>query len=203
MMKYSFVLGLVLLLLGACGKSASLESVEQTDAYGYVEKFSRTQDSYARQGLYQKYTENGVLVEEANYTNDTLNGTRVLYYESGDTQIVENYDMGTFNGLYEVYHKSGGVDQRGTYQNNEMIGKWRRFYPNGQLMEEVSFENNEENGPFIEYYENGKLKAEGSYLNGDNEHGELKLYNENGELIRKMNCENGICRTFWKAEGIE
>lgn len=64
-------------------------------------------------------------------------------------------------------------------------------------MEEVMFADNEENGPFTEYHKNGSLKAEGNYLNGDNEHGLLKLYNEEGELVRKMQCDSGICQTTW------
>ena len=51
----------------------------------------------------------------------------------------------------------------------------------------------------MEYFRNGNLKAEGSYLDGDNEHGLLKLYDETGRLIRKMECEQGVCRTFWRA----
>jgi antitoxin component YwqK of YwqJK toxin-antitoxin module len=84
------------------------------------------------------------------------------------------------------------------YKDGAMEGPWKRYYPSGQLMETVQFSNNEENGPFVEYYENGNLKAEGQYYHGDNEHGLLKLYAENGELIRKMECDSGRCRTIWK-----
>ena len=51
-----------------------------------------------------------------------------------------------------------------------------------------------------EYFRNGNLEAEGTYRNGDNEHGLLKLYNEEGELIKTMNCEDGVCRTVWKKD---
>ncbi|MBK8491633.1 MAG: hypothetical protein IPL49_12310 [Saprospirales bacterium] len=78
-----------------------------------------------------------------------------------------------------------------------MAGSWKRYYENGQLLEDVQFENNEENGPFVEYYDNGNLKAKGAYLNGDHEHGLLELYDTTGQLERKMNCEMGLCRTFW------
>ena len=81
-----------------------------------------------------------------------------------------------------------------------MTGKWKKYYESGALFEEVTFSDNKENGPFIEYYENGNLKAEGEYLEGDNEHGLLSLYNEKGELERKMECQKGICKTIWKAD---
>lgn len=88
------------------------------------------------------------------------------------------------------------------YVKNEMIGKSRRFYKNGQLEEEVTFSNSNENGPFVEYYENGNLKAEGSYKGGDMEDGELKLYDENGVLERKMDCVVGRCTTIWRSEAL-
>lgn len=50
-----------------------------------------------------------------------------------------------------------------------------------------------ENGLFIEYYCNGKLVVEGVYKEGDYEYGELKIYNENGELFCMMLCDNGCC----------
>ncbi|MCB9272045.1 MAG: hypothetical protein H6561_21145 [Lewinellaceae bacterium] len=81
-----------------------------------------------------------------------------------------------------------------------MSGVWKRYYQGGQLMEEVAFSGNKENGPFKEYYENGNIKAEGSYLNGPKEDGELKLYDEQGTLVKKMECSDGVCHTTWQAE---
>ena len=58
-------------------------------------------------------------------------------------------------------------------------------------------------GLSIGIYKNGKTKATGTYLEGDNEHGELKLFDENGELTKKMNCNRGACRTTWTKEANE
>jgi antitoxin component YwqK of YwqJK toxin-antitoxin module len=76
-------------------------------------------------------------------------------------------------------------------------------------METVTLVDNEENGPFEEFYENGNKKAVGSYkgfdtdMNRPREHGELLMYDESGTLIKKMNCDMGICRTKWTLEGGE
>jgi antitoxin component YwqK of YwqJK toxin-antitoxin module len=197
-------LALMTLQCNGVGDSSAVETVEVRDSiYGYVERFERRTDDFAKHGLYEKRDADGKLIETAFYENDTLNGPRVVFFETGDTQIVETYQMGIFEGPYRLYHENGAIELTGDYINNEMKGLWTRFYDNGAVMEKVQFENNEENGPFVEYYANGNLKAEGAYLNGDNEHGELKLYNEAGELIRVMNCDNGICRTQWKADSEE
>jgi antitoxin component YwqK of YwqJK toxin-antitoxin module len=68
-------------------------------------------------------------------------------------------------------------------------------------MEEVTFINNMENGPFKEYYKNGQIKWEGNYKDGDNEYGLIQEFNEQGQLIKKMNCGRYkgeyICQTIW------
>lgn len=179
----------------ACGEQT--EVVENTTEDGNIERYTRLVKDYAKQGKYTLTNTSGVLLEEANYTNDTLDGARILFFENGDTMQVEYYKMGQFEGSYEEYFNGGKLKTSGQYEANAMKGKWTVYYNSGQVKEEVTFEGNEENGPFIEYYRNGNLKAEGAYLNGDFEHGPLSLYNEEGELIRKMECDKGICRTVW------
>lgn len=193
-----FAIFLSCLTLVAC--NPKVEKVEHVDDYGHKEVFQRDKEHFGKEGLYERFNENGVKVEEAVYKNDTLDGYRILYYENGDTQVVENYIEGRFEGDFKAYYESGGIEMEGQYVYNEMDGSWKRYYKNGQLMEDVTFRENAENGPFIEYHENGALKAEGTYINGDGEHGLLKLYDENGELMRTMNCDHGVCRTMWSKE---
>lgn len=176
------------------------EMVEATDSDGYLEKYSRSKTTYAKDGLYTKFDPQGKKLEEATYQNDTLHGPRILYNEKGDTQIVELYQMGVFEGPYKAYYPNGQLELEGNYEYNSMYGEWRRYYDSGELMEVVTFRDNAENGPFFEYYKNGNLQAEGFYRNGDKEHGSLKLYFEDGELKRTMNCEDGVCHTIWKSD---
>lgn len=196
----------ILLLSSACsdksneGLAEGLEIVEKTDSYGNIERYSRRVEDYAKEGSYSLISPEGNVLITAEYRNDTLHGTRVLYYENGDTQIVEQYEHGLFAGPYRAYYEGGRLELVGTYVANTMEGWWKRYYPSGQLMEEVSFQDNEENGPFSEYHENGNLKAKGYYKDGDNEHGMLELYDEQGELTRRMNCERGVCRTIWEKD---
>lgn len=181
-------------------RAEDLEVVEKTDAYGDIERYSRRINNYAKEGPYSRISPEGNILETANYRNDTLHGPRVLYFENGDTQVIEQYDYGVFAGPYRAYYEGGALELEGNYVANAMEGNWKRYYPNGQLMEEVSFQDNQENGPFTEYHENGALKAEGYYKEGDNEHGLLKIYDEQGELIKTMNCQHGVCRTVWEKE---
>ncbi len=183
--------------------SSNLEKVKGTDEFGNIEEYQRDKETFARQGWYHRNEPTGEPIEAAYYENDTLHGQRILFYENGDTSIVELYERGQFHGVYRMYYENGNLQQFGQYVNNEMVGEWSTYYKNGQLRERVNFVAGYENGPFIEYNESGTLAAQGSYKDGDNEDGELKLYDEDGELLRKMMCNVGRCTTIWLREGIE
>lgn len=178
----------------------TLETIEHKDEDGNWVSFSRRISDSAKEGKYVRFSPDSVLMEIAFYHNDTLDGKRILFSEKGDTQIVETYDKGLFEGPYSAFYENGKMEFYGKYQRNSMEGVWKRYYESGQLMESVTFANNQENGPFVEYNENGTLKAEGNYKDGDNEDGDLRVYDENGVLIRKMKCKNGMCKTIWKKD---
>jgi antitoxin component YwqK of YwqJK toxin-antitoxin module len=194
----------ILLLAFSCARK--VETIETKNEFGYTIKYSRSKTDFAKQGAYTSFYPTGIKYEEANYINDTLHGERKLYFESGALEVLENYNMGSFISPYKRFFENGKVQQEGSYENNVATGEWKKYYQNGQLEESVTLDNNEENGPFQEFYENGNLKAEGAYKGFDEdssrprEHGLLKLYNEEGILIKKMNCNLGICRTIWTLE---
>ena len=188
-----------MIILTAC---SSTETVEQ-EAFGMIETFEVDKKTGLKDGSFTKSSPDGVLIEQATYRKDNLEGLRTIYYGNGNPEIEEKYESGTLNGRYRTYYEDKTVEIEGNYTSGVMMGTWKRFYENGQVMEEVTFEDNLENGPFIEYHPNGKLKAEGQYYNGDNEHGLLKLYDENGELYRRMECDSGVCKTTWLRPGYE
>ncbi len=195
MSKWSFLL-IGFLFLSSC--RSDTEVVELKDAEGeFTETFERLTKTGQKNGFYRMVSDDGLMIEEANYVKDTLHGVRKIYDELGKIQIEETYEHGLFSGPYKTFYPDGNVELEGFYTKNETSGTWRKYYPTGQLMEEVGFSGNMENGPFKEYHENGKLKTVGTYLDGDNEDGELLKYDENGVLVQKMECKRGICRTTW------
>ncbi len=199
-----YLLFLAISFIFSC--SGNLESIETKDEHGYTIKYTRNKDDFSKQGLYTSSYPSGKKYETANYIRDTLHGERLVYYENGNVEILETYEMGKFTSPYKRFFENGQVQQEGNYDNNIAVGEWKKYYENGQLEEIVTLADNEENGPFKEYYENGNLKAEGNYMGFDEvssrprEHGLLKMYNEEGTLIKKMDCNLGICRTTWTLE---
>ncbi len=200
-MKISY---LSLLLLFFCTACSSVETIEvKNDAGILTERFTQNKKTKQKEGKRTQYFENGTVMEEAIYQKNILHGERKIYYENGQVQILEQYKEGNFDGAYQAFYNNGQLELEGNYINGSMSGLWTRFYETGEKMEVVTFEENEENGPFTEYHINGQLKAKGAYKDGDNEHGELQLFNEHGQLIKKMNCEIGRCKTTWVKEAIE
>lgn len=183
--------------LVSCSKDTK-EIVHRDISNKITEKYFIDVKTGKKQGPYKKYFPSGKIMEEANFEQDVYVGNRKFYYENGDVAQEQNYLSGQFHGPFHSYYVNGKVNVVGNYVNNEMDGIWKRYYETGQLREEVRFANNEENGPFKEYYKNGQLSAEGEYVNGPFEHGELKEYDDKGNLISIKICENGICHTKWK-----
>jgi antitoxin component YwqK of YwqJK toxin-antitoxin module len=178
----------------------ALETVEETDPDGNLLKFTRRDSDGLKEGVFNKTSAKGIKLEEARYKNGKLDGQRVLFYPNGDTLIVETYQEDLFDGPYKSFYPNGQLKMVCTYVDNNIEGKWLQYYESGQIKEEVLFQDNIENGPFREYHPNGQLSVEGSYKDGDNEHGPLKFYNEQGLHYKTMECNMGICRTVWSPE---
>lgn len=198
------------LFAGLMACEPQLEQVEQTDTYGYKAVASIHPKTGKKTGVFERFDPGGSLVERAHYKDDLLDGPRMLFSATGDTILIEHYALtlgkygemaSIFSGPYRAFYEpEGQLRNKGQYIGNAMAGIWYRYYTNGQAAEAVTFKDNEENGVFIEWHENGQLKAEGAYSPGGKEEGELRLYNEQGQLQRVMECTIGICRTLWHSE---
>ena len=187
-----------LTLFNAC---SNVETVEIRDEQGRLERYQRNKKDYAKEGLYQKFHPNGTLLQEAYYVHDTLHGERKFFYENGVVETVEHLRNGVYDGKFQHFYPNGVLQVEQQYVNGALQGLSIRYYKNGVVEEKVTLRDNEEDGPFTEYYENGNLKAEGAYRPGEDgpvEQGELKEYDESGQLVRIADCNKGFCLTKWK-----
>ena len=118
-------------------------------------------------GLFQMYTEDGILIDNANFKDGERDGlTEQFYNDTGKLRVSANYKNGVLEGEFKAY------------------------YPNGNLQGEVNYVNGEMNGDFKEYYENKKIRLSGSYKNSLQE-GEWKSYLEDGTLESIVNYKDG------------
>ena len=189
---------LCLLSLVACDNRELI--TVKSESGDVVLQYQVKKNTDIKDGFEDKFDQDGNIEIRSSYKEGKLDGARVFFFPKGDTMILENYANDRFHGEYLTYFEKRGLRQKGNYLDGEMVGEWLRYYENGQLSETVMFSNNAENGEFQEYYKNGKIKAKGNYKDGDNEHGPLILYDENGEIERKMDCVMGNCSTTWRKE---
>lgn len=118
-------------------------------------------------GLFQMYTEDGILIDNANFKDGERDGlTEQFYNDTGKLRVSANYKNGVLEGEFKAY------------------------YPNGNLQGEVNYVNGEMNGDFKEYHENKKIRLSGSYKNSLQE-GEWKSYLEDGTLESIVNYKDG------------
>lgn len=188
--------------LTSCGRRLD-EVVVKNDNGTVIEKYYVNQDSI-RFGTYTSYDDEGVKFEESHYKKGLLHGDRKIFYPNGEVEILEHYENGQIEGNYQTFYENGQINLDANYIDGKMEGVVKRYFDSGELMEEVTFVGNEENGPFKEYYKNGKIKWEGQYKDGDNEFGLIKSYDEEGNLVKKMECGKYqgeyICQTVWTLE---
>lgn len=189
---------LVAMIICGCGDKVIVSHYETGEKQ---EEYQYKGDSL-KHGIYKRYSQGGILLEESIYTEGKLNGERIIFNAKGEKEVSEIYKNDVLDGPFKEFHPNGKLKFLGKYTDNVLAGTVNVFYPSGKIKEEVQFENNVEQGPFKEFHENGNLKWEGNYRNGDNEFGLLKEYNADGELIRKMMCdERAICTTTWTNDG--
>lgn len=132
-------------------------------------------------GLFQLYTEDGILIDSANFKNGERDGLTEQYFSStGKLRVSANYKEGILEGEYKVYYPDGTLQGEVSYKNGEMNGEFKEYYENGNLWTRQEFKDNISEGIYEIYYEDGtpQLKAkikEGIVI-------EEKRFNRDGTL---------------------
>lgn len=192
------ILFFVLTTFTACSNKKNVE-VKNKDGVVVESYFVDKKHPDVKVGIYNKYYDDGKILEVANYTNGKLNGLRTLYYPSGKIMQTENYADNKYEGKFAAYFEDGSFQQEGEYKDNMMNGVWKNYFtePKNKVKEEITLKDNHVNGPYKEYYNNGNLFASGNKKeimeDIDVFDGEVEIYDSliNNKLIRKLHFENG------------
>lgn len=199
------IFSLIVGILMSCSNPYE-EVVTKDDDGNPISSYTVRKEDGVKEGAYKLFI-SGKISEEGEYKDGKQEGIRTLFYESGKVQVEETYVNGQLT-TKKTYFEDGTLQSEGQYDEAEtMNGQWKYYYQNGKLKETVHFKNSVEDGAFEEFYENGNKKAEGTYVPvafgveiEGLEDGELREYDENGQLVAKKQCALGNCRTVWTAE---
>jgi antitoxin component YwqK of YwqJK toxin-antitoxin module len=106
------------------------------------------------------YYEDGTLLMECSYLNDSLDGKLVRYFETGRMKEMMFYHKNRPDSLYKLWN------------------------PQGQLLMECFYKDSLLDGNYRDYYTSGQVKSSGEYHAGE-PIGLWLFYDQNGYIIRK------------------
>lgn len=162
-----------------------------------------------KNGKYKYFSDQCFLIKEENYTNDTLDGDVIEYFNDSINnrpyKSYKNFDKGLLDGIAYDYSKEGILVtvyyyQKGFLVSTEKInrknnlgnkeGIWKEFYDNKRLKKEERYKNGLLNGYVKMYSRTGKLEEAILYINGEKQDQNENLadfdlqytYYENGKI---------------------
>ena len=166
-------------------------------------------------GLFQMYTEDGILIDSgtfkngerdglteqfyndigklrvsANYKNGVLDGKFKAYYPNGNLQGEVIYKNGEMNGEYKEYNENKSIRLFGNYKNNLQDGEWKSYLEDGTLESIINYKAGELHGIKEDYYKNGNVWTRQEFKNNDLD-GVYEVYYENGNPQLKAKIKNG------------
>lgn len=159
-----------------------------------------------REGLVRTRYENGQLESEIMFHEDKVAGQLKRLYKNGQLQLSAQQFVTTkpvyttrYEGHFEEYYENGNPKSKGDYKNGKKNGPWKEWrdtiltmeaeYANGQLINQLNVYNSK----------NGKLQRTTTYVHATINNrdttlidGELKSYNDNGQLVRQEFYKMGV-----------
>jgi antitoxin component YwqK of YwqJK toxin-antitoxin module len=68
-----------------------------------------------------------MVIEEIEYVNGMKNGVSNRYYDNGRIMEKANYQNDKLNGDYSFYYPNGVVKEEGKYLDNQKVGEWKTY----------------------------------------------------------------------------
>jgi antitoxin component YwqK of YwqJK toxin-antitoxin module len=167
-------------------------------------------------GIFKRYSEEGILQSELNYSATEDKAYAVFYHPDGKKAgeglyvshkkeglwkfyaaagegylISEEYFLADIrNGVTQRYYPDGSIAEKIVFSNGIKTGQWIQYYPDGKLCLRAEYMEGKLDGPFTFWYPNGKIQFEGKYIN-DIREGDWMVFNEDGTLKQVMEYREG------------
>ncbi|MFN5170236.1 MAG: toxin-antitoxin system YwqK family antitoxin [Cyclobacteriaceae bacterium] len=153
--KPSFKCVFLAILFFACKQSDDVKTIVQTGEDGVVvSEISYVNDTLMH-GLAKHYYKNGMLKEEINYDSSLVDGDHVRYYEDGKVKSRVKFRRGLREGLSEWYFPNGKVGKVINWMNNKRFGSSIFYYESGSIEAYNCFDFQEHNRYLIKFDTNG------------------------------------------------
>ncbi len=193
------ILFFVFISITSCNNKKKVE-VKNKNGIVVESYFVNKKNPAEKVDVYNRYYDDGKIVEVANYKNGKLNGVRTLFHSNGNKMQEENYIDDKLEGKVTSYFEDGSLQQEAVYKDNSGNGVWKNYFKDQKnvVKEEITIVENKINGPFKEYYPNGKLYAKGKKIEinegidaFDSYDGKVEVFDSTGTLEKILTFENG------------
>lgn len=117
-----------------------------------------------KDGTWRTYSaQTGTLLEEENYSEDKLNGTKKSFFTNGNLNTKIEYINGKMNGAAESYYPDKTLSSRGSYHQNSRNGNWDFYDHSGRIRKSVEYNHSREVKRYLYLY----VGSNGQKINQD------------------------------------
>lgn len=159
-------------------------SSEKKEKYSVLDKKGLYKDG-KKEGTWQYFYEDGILLKETEFKNDEKNGLEKKYTKTKEVIEESNYVNNLLEGPHYKKTREGRKEVEGQYSQDKKTGEWKEYYTDKAMngLKTVSnYREDKKHGKEIRYYDDGKtLLAEGNYEN-NLESGPWKFYYDTGSI---------------------
>ena len=147
--------------------------------------------SNLKNGLFQKWSDSGVLLAKWRMQDNLEVGLTECWYENENKKSETNFKNGIKSGNYKAWDKNGKLILKGNFKEDKRQGKWEIYSENGNWKIE-NYNNGKLHGIAFEYIvkENDTSYVAGQYRNGK-ENGKWKWFNKDSLLVETIDFQKG------------
>lgn len=126
--------------------------------------------------LFYSFTVKDLLISEAEYKENKLNGLMINYYPDGKAAEKIRYRNNLKHGECLKYFPDGTVTLRTNYENGLVNGRFEAFHENGKPEMTGQYKNNLREGPWVIYRNDGSQKFSTIYTEGIPDNRSIDIY---------------------------
>ncbi len=156
---------------------------------GKIEKIENYKNDKL-EGTSRLYNEEGMLVEEALFSEGKKHGPYTKWYPNGKKEEESSFVNDKRDGKAVWYFKDGTKAAEYSYSDDAIDGDAATYFNNGKVSANGPYAKGKQTGVWKEYHENGNLKAEGKYVSGEKE-GVWQEYDADGKNPKPVNYKKG------------
>ena len=124
-------------------KNGELDGLNVTYYKNNIKEIGHWKDG-KQNGLFQMYTEDGILIDSGIFKDGERDGlTEQFYNDTGKLRVSANYKNGALEGEYKAYYPNGNIWTKQEFKNNDLNGVYEVYYEDGNPQLKAKIKNGE------------------------------------------------------------